>query len=66
LHIQAFSDGNAGLLCGFLGLEDSPPFVLAALGEGAMGKLLLVAVRALRQAGCGKGVVGTAKSGTAR
>jgi hypothetical protein len=58
--------GNAGLLRGFLGFEHRAPLVLSALGAGAMGKLLLVAVRALRNASCGKEVVGAAKSGAAR
>ena len=40
-----------GLLGGFLGIEDRASLVLAALGAGAMGKLLLVAIRALGKAG---------------
>jgi hypothetical protein len=55
-----------GLLRSFLRLDHSPALVLAALGAGAMGKLLLVAVRALRKTSCGKEVVGAAKSGAAR
>ena len=54
------------LLCGFLGVQHGPAFVLSALGAGAMGKLLLVAVGALRDSGRGEEVMGAAISGTAR
>ena len=66
LHIRQIFVVKASLLCGFLGLKHRAALVLSALGAGAMGKLLLVAVRALRQAGRGEEVVGAAIGGAAR
>ena len=53
-------------LLGFLHFQHGAAFVRSALGAGAMGQLLLVAVRALGEPGCGEKVVGTADGGTAR
>jgi hypothetical protein len=57
---------GAELLCRFLHVEDSTALVLAALGAGAMGQLLLVAVRALGNADGRQKIVRTADSSTAR
>ena len=56
----------SGLLRSFLGIQHRSALVLSALGAGAMGKLLLMAVRALRKAGLSQEVVGTAVGAAAR
>ena len=66
LHIPAGFGRIAGLLRGFLGLKHRAAFVLSALGAGAMGKLLLVAVWALGDSGRSEEVVGAAVGSTAR
>jgi hypothetical protein len=53
-------------LLGFLGFKHGAALVLAALGAGVMGQLLLVAIGALRDAGGGQEVVGAAVGGAAR
>jgi len=55
-----------GLLRGFLGIQHGTSLVLSALGAGAMRKLLLVAVRALRNPGLGQEIVGTTVGAAAR
>jgi hypothetical protein len=45
------------LLSGFFHFENLAALVLAALGAGAMGQLLLVARRTLGEAGSGEEVV---------
>ena len=54
------------ILLGFLDFQHGAAFIRSALGAGAMGQLLFVAVRALREPGGGKKVVGTAEGGAAR
>jgi hypothetical protein len=49
----------------FLDVEDGAALVLAALGAGAMGQLLLVAVGALGNAGGGEEVVRATQGGAA-
>jgi hypothetical protein len=56
---------GAQLARGFLDVDHGAALVLAALGAGAMGQLLLVAVGALRDADGGQKVVRAAKCGTA-
>jgi hypothetical protein len=58
--------GRKKLLGFFLDIEDGASLVLAALGAGAMGQLLLVAGGALGDAHGGQKVVAAAKRGTAR
>ena len=57
---------TSGLLGGFLRLDDGTALVLATFGAGTVGKLLLVAVRALGEAGGSEEVVGTSIGGAAR
>ena len=54
------------MLFGFLHFQHGAAFIRSAFGAGAMGKLLLMAVRALGEPGWGEKVVGTAIGGTAR
>src|SRR6185503_6411295 len=56
----------AGLLRSFLRIQHRTTLVLSALGTGTMGKLLLMAVRALRKTGRSQEIVGTAIGGAAR
>jgi hypothetical protein len=58
--------GFSGLLRSFLGIQHRPTLVLSTLGAGAMGKLLLVAVRALGNTRLSQEVVGAAVGGAAR
>ena len=69
LCIMAYSSALCGLsrlLRGFLRVQHCPALVLSALRAGAMGKLLLMAVRALRNTGLSQEVVGTAIGAAAR
>src|SRR5215472_7011333 len=67
-------DGICGLVLrqklrlfrGFLGLRHNAALILSALRAGAVGKLLLVAVRTLREARRGQKVVSTAIGSAAR
>jgi len=54
------------LLGGFLDFENLAALVLAALGAGAMGQLLLVAYRALGEAGGSEKIMGTTIGSAAR
>jgi hypothetical protein len=53
-------------LLGFLHIKNGTALVLAALGAGAMGQLLLVAVGALGDPGSRKEIVSTAIGSAAR
>jgi hypothetical protein len=56
---------GAQLARSFLDIEDGAALVLAALGAGAMGQLLLVAVGALGNAHGGEEVMRAAQGGAA-
>jgi hypothetical protein len=58
--------GRWNLLRSFLDFQNRATLVGAALGAGAMGELLFVAVGALGETHSGKKVVRAAESGTAR
>jgi hypothetical protein len=57
---MSMSIGVLTLLGCFLYVQHGAALVRSALGAGAMGQLLLVAVGALRQPHCGKKIVGAA------
>ena len=66
---MAYSSALCGLrwlLRGFLRIQNRTALVLSALGTGAMGKLLLMAVRALRNTSLSQKIVGTAVGAAAR
>jgi hypothetical protein len=56
----------AVLFGGFFGLKDRAALVRATLCAGAVRKLFLMAIRALREARRRQSIVRAAKSGTAR
>jgi hypothetical protein len=57
---------SLSLLGSFFNIKNGAALVLSALGAGAMGKLLLVTVGALRHADSGQKVVRAAECGAAR